>query len=426
MCGQTGIAPADITYAFFALPGYGEVSADLDDARTAIPAGCSATTGTRCDNDMVAGWAGSLGAVDGVNVIAGTGSMTYGERAGRGLRVGGWGELFDDEGSAYWIAIRGLNAFARMSDGRLPTGPLREHLTVHLGLATDLDLVDVVLNRWQGDRVKVASLARVVTAAAADGDTACAAILREAGVRLADLVQATIGRLGYTPGEVVPVSWSGGVFTSEQVRTAFRDRLADAPVDLRTPLLPPVLGAALYAARLAGSPLRTDAVDRLRTHATTVHRGGDDATTSPRPAAANRWIPYAGLLVLFWGVWGAFSGAPTSLYDYPNEMVYILWAFTMLIPAYFAVRGQKLDRRPVAAVYGLARRPHRCRRPARAVQGPHHRPRVPDLPSHLDLARDHRADGGGHPAGTHPRARHRRRGRRARVHRAVQHQQRLG
>ncbi len=57
--------------------------------------------------------------------------------------------------------------------------------------------------------------------------------------------------------------------------------------------------------------------------------------------------------MLFWGVWGAFSGAPTSLYDYPNEMVYILWAFTMLIPAYFAMRGKTFDRRPVAAVYGL-------------------------------------------------------------------------
>jgi drug/metabolite transporter (DMT)-like permease len=66
-----------------------------------------------------------------------------------------------------------------------------------------------------------------------------------------------------------------------------------------------------------------------------------------------RWIPYAALLVLFWGVWGAFSGAPTSLYDYPNEMIYILWAFTMLIPAFFALRGKKLDRRPVAAGYGL-------------------------------------------------------------------------
>jgi drug/metabolite transporter (DMT)-like permease len=82
----------------------------------------------------------------------------------------------------------------------------------------------------------------------------------------------------------------------------------------------------------------------------------DRASTSTSGAArvgGTRWIPYAGLLVLFWGVWGAFSGTPTSLYGYPNEMVYILWAFTMLIPAYFAMRGRTFDRRPVAAGYGL-------------------------------------------------------------------------
>ncbi len=50
--------------------------------------------------------------------------MTYGERLGVGQRVGGWGELFGDEGSAYWIrCIRGLNAFSRMSDGRIPAAP---------------------------------------------------------------------------------------------------------------------------------------------------------------------------------------------------------------------------------------------------------------------------------------------------------------
>ena len=276
VCGETGVDPADIAYAFVALPGYGEVSADLE-TLNAIPGRVLGHQRYRCDNDMVAGWAGSLGAVDGVNVIAGTGSMTYGEHAGRGLRVGGWGELFDDEGSAYWIAIRGLNAFARMSDGRLPAGPLHKHMADHLDLATDLDLVDVVLNRWQGDRMKVASLARIVTAAADDGDTACVAILREAGTRLADLVLATIAQLDYTPGDVVPVSWSGGVFASDEVRAAFRDRLAGAPVALRDPLLPPVLGAALYAARLSGGPLRAEAVDRLRTHATTVPQGGHDA-----------------------------------------------------------------------------------------------------------------------------------------------------
>jgi hypothetical protein len=59
------------------------------------------------------------------------------------------------------------------------------------------------------------------------------------------------------------VSWSGGVFTSDEVRTAFQHQLAEASVDLREPMLSPVLGAALYAARLAGTPLTTESVAKL-------------------------------------------------------------------------------------------------------------------------------------------------------------------
>ncbi|MDK1328335.1 DMT family transporter [Arthrobacter sp. zg-Y1143] len=65
------------------------------------------------------------------------------------------------------------------------------------------------------------------------------------------------------------------------------------------------------------------------------------------------WIVYASLLILFWGVWGAFSASPTTLYGYPNEMVYVIWSLTMIIPAAFALRRQKFDRRPMAAVYGV-------------------------------------------------------------------------
>lgn len=66
-----------------------------------------------------------------------------------------------------------------------------------------------------------------------------------------------------------------------------------------------------------------------------------------------RWIPYAAGLVVFWGVWGAFSSAPTDLYGYPDEMIYVIWAFTMIIPAFFALRRTTWDRRAVAAKYGL-------------------------------------------------------------------------
>jgi len=50
--------------------------------------------------------------------------------------------------------------------------------------------------------------------------------------------------------------------------------------------------------------------------------------------SSRSWISYAALLVVFWDVWGAFSSLPTAEYGYPDEMVYIIWSLTMLIPAY--------------------------------------------------------------------------------------------
>ncbi|ULN48302.1 DMT family transporter [Mycolicibacterium goodii] len=78
---------------------------------------------------------------------------------------------------------------------------------------------------------------------------------------------------------------------------------------------------------------------------------------SDSPTASTRhprsWIFYATLLVIFWGVWGAFSALPATWYGYPDEMIYCIWALTMIIPAAFALRRQRFDRRPKAAFYGL-------------------------------------------------------------------------
>ncbi len=269
ICADAGATPTDVEFGFFGMPGYGEASGDVA-LLEAAPSQVLGHDRYRCDNDMVAGWAGSLGAVDGVNVISGTGSMTYGERAGRGARVGGWGELFGDEGSAYWIAREGLAAFSRMADGRAAPGPLLTVLREHLQLTADLDLVDVVLNRWHGDRGQIAALCRPVVAAAEAGDQVCAAIIEQAGVELALLVSATRFRLGWPGDEPMPVSYSGGALKAEPLLAAFSRRLHELgdPVDLRRPLLAPDLGAALHAARLAGHPVDQDAVTRLSVHPT--------------------------------------------------------------------------------------------------------------------------------------------------------------
>lgn len=265
VCAQAGIVPEHLRYAFFGIPGYGEASADLP-ALDALPRALLRHDRYRCDNDMVCGWAGSLGGMDGINVVSGTGSMTYGERGGRRARVGGWGEVFGDEGSAYWIAVRGLAVFAGMSDGRVPVGPLHGLLRSHLGLSHDLDVIDVVLNRWKADRSRIGALSRVVDAAAEEGDERAEAILADAAGELVALVEATRRRLGFLEHETAHVSYSGGVFGSPRVVDAFARELSARRLTypLQQPQFAPAVGAALFAAKLAGAPLSEDALDRLR------------------------------------------------------------------------------------------------------------------------------------------------------------------
>ena len=261
VCRIAGIPVAGITYAFFGLPAYGEISADQP-VLDALPAKILGSPEYRCGNDMVCGWAASLGGVDGINVVAGTGSIAYGENLGRQWRGGGWSELFGDEGSGYWIAIKGLNAFSRMVDGRLPVGPLAGEMRRALDLAADFDAIDVVVNRWQGDRGKIATLAEVVVRAAEAGDASSVDVLREAGRELALLVEVGRVALDFDPAHRVPVSYSGGVFGSEQVLASFRESLTHE-YDLRDPLLEPHVGAAVHAARLHGHPLRAQDIHAL-------------------------------------------------------------------------------------------------------------------------------------------------------------------
>ncbi|MFE6886872.1 N-acetylglucosamine kinase [Streptomyces sp. NPDC057694] len=256
VCRQAATDPTRLTYAYFGLPAHGE-SPRLTEALDVLPAQVLGHDRYAVGNDMMCGWAGSLGLADGINVISGTGSMAYGVLRGREARTGGWGELFGDEGSAYWIAVQGLNLFTRMSDGRTPPGPLHAVLRRRLALDSDLELVDVML-LGRPDRTAVAAVSRYVSVAAAEGDAQCARVLARAGEELAALARAARHSLAATPDEVVPVSWSGGVFIEERVREAFTDALASfpEPYDVRPPLGTPVVGAALLAARLAGEPLK--------------------------------------------------------------------------------------------------------------------------------------------------------------------------
>jgi N-acetylglucosamine kinase-like BadF-type ATPase len=264
---KAGVSSDEVDFAFFGLPAYGEDSS-LIGPLSQLPRRCLPAGHFLCGNDMICGWAGSLLCRDGISIVAGTGSICYGERNGSIARCGGWGELFSDEGSAYWIACRGLNLFSRMSDGRTAKGPLYEIVRERLKITQDLDLCAHVFTQLEGDRARIAQLSKWVTEAAAAGDGQATSIVREAGQELALMVDATRLQLGFGMTEAVPVSYSGGVFDNvgplllKHFTAALRAFRPGYRVS--EPVLPPGIGAALYAAKRHNKPLSDAAIERLR------------------------------------------------------------------------------------------------------------------------------------------------------------------
>ncbi len=73
----------------------------------------------------------------------------------------------------------------------------------------------------------------------------------------------------------------------------------------------------------------------------------------PAPERSRTWLTYALVTVGFWGVWGAFTDLPAA-HGFPETLIYCVWALTMIVPAYLALRqaGWRLQRDARAIVYG--------------------------------------------------------------------------
>jgi N-acetylglucosamine kinase-like BadF-type ATPase len=262
---QARIPVSDLTFAFFGLPSYGEDSALLATLDTA-PSSVVPTERYRCGNDMVCGWAGALAGADGINVAVGTGSIVYGEYAGRSARAGGWGELFSDEGSAYWLAREGLRLFSRMSDGRVPPGALYDLVRRHFVLQNDLDLCAAIYGKRLAQRSQFAQLSRLVVEAASAGDTAAHALFVQAAAELTDIIDAVRNRLQVPQEARLAVSYSGGMFESHELLLAPLSKALASPArnySFVTARLRSDAGAAVHAATLSGTPIDAASIAAL-------------------------------------------------------------------------------------------------------------------------------------------------------------------
>lgn len=206
--------------------------------------------------DMVIAHAGALGGRPGVLALAGTGSSVLGVGPdGTRVKVGGWGPVYGDEGSAYRIGRMALTAAARAYDGRGPATGLTAALLRALGLRDFRETLARVYVRGMEPR-EVAALSRVACEVAESGDAVARAVLIRAGEELAEAVEAAARRLGAAGAEVL-VSYQGSVLTScALVRARFgeevRRRLPGACVV--PPRFEPVIGAYLLGRAATGWP----------------------------------------------------------------------------------------------------------------------------------------------------------------------------
>ncbi len=130
----------------------------------------------------------------GIVAISGTGSSIYGECEGIEVRVGGWGHLLDDEGSAYQVGRDGMAAALRYFDGRGPETKLLEEMLRYLGI----DSPELVVPKVYGSpnpKKLVAGFAPRVVKAALEGDEVAKEILRRYAKQLAQAIAAAIKRL---------------------------------------------------------------------------------------------------------------------------------------------------------------------------------------------------------------------------------------
>ena len=251
------VGDADLQASAFGLPFHGEVDeyteAQIAAVRLHFP------QKPIVENDVRIAFDGAFACGAGALILAGTGSMAWaslGQADSPHIRVGGWGDIFGDEGSAYWLGREVLAVLSRHVDGRQPSSPFAERMFAAMGIRPDQLMV------WcyglESRRSGIAGLARHVTALAADGDEVAGGLLGRAAIELSEQLVVAWHRCGGT----APIRWSyaGGVFNAAAVLDHMTARLGTSP---SSPRLPPVGGAALRAARLAGWAVDDAWVDRL-------------------------------------------------------------------------------------------------------------------------------------------------------------------
>lgn len=194
--------------------------------------------------------AGALAGSAGVIVIAGTGSVAYAvNEHGASALVGGWGYVFGDEGSAFWLARKALGGAMHGSDSGEPVD-LTQIALQYFNMPS-LRALARAFYAGTISRTQLASFAAVVVQQAEDCDEQASAYVKNGARALVTLAMHGMDRVGMPAAEV---AFTGGLLQSGTVRdeiAQWMDQLLPQATHVQ-PRYDPAVGALLLAYKNAG------------------------------------------------------------------------------------------------------------------------------------------------------------------------------
>lgn len=194
--------------------------------------------------------AGALAGEAGTIAIAGTGSVAF-ARSERGVTalLGGWGFLFGDEGSGFWLAREALSAAMRDRDA----GEDNELGALALAYFNKPALRAIARAFYAGEisRAELAGFSGAIVHAAERGNGAAMQSVRSGAHALAALAKQAMHQAGMTRGKIAV---TGGMMHSStysgEVAAALRDALPQC--ERMRPRYDPAVGSLILAYKRAG------------------------------------------------------------------------------------------------------------------------------------------------------------------------------
>ena len=196
-------------------------------------------------NDGIAALWGATGGI-GILMVSGTGSIIVGRNSkGKIHRAGGWGYMFDEYCSGFWLSNRAAMAALNYRDGLGPFTTLESILVDFYGIKEIKDIVYLYYSDF--DKSKIASAANIVLREAQKGDEVSMRIVKVGIENAFNMISAVARKCEFERKFVF--SYIGGLFNSKyflrRIKGAFEATFPEAQ------FMHPKFGADVGAALMA-------------------------------------------------------------------------------------------------------------------------------------------------------------------------------